>query len=160
MIRDGRSEDFPALVALNNAAVPAVNALTNADFEKFAAIADLFRVIGPPSEPRALLIGLQPGRAYDSLNYRWFEARHERFLYVDRVVVHADQRGAGLGAMLYADFENAARDLDIPRLACEVNLRPANPGSMRFHERLGFAPVGTQEAGGKRVQFLVKELGR
>ena len=29
-------------------------------------------------------------------------------------------------------------------IGCEVNTMPPNPGSMRFHERLGFSQVGTQ----------------
>jgi predicted GNAT superfamily acetyltransferase len=27
-------------------------------------------------------------------------------------------------------------------LCCEVNVEPPNPGSLRFHERIGFAEVG------------------
>jgi hypothetical protein len=157
-IRDAEPGDYEALVVLNNAAVPAVNALTVADFADFAGQADLFRVIGPLGDPQAVLIALRPGRAYDSLNYRWFERTYDSFLYVDRVVVSETQRGRGLGAILYADFAEAGRRLGVPRLACEVNLDPPNPGSIRFHERLGFLPVGTQEAGGKQVQLMARDL--
>lgn len=157
-IRDAEPGDYDALVLLNNAAVPAVNALTVADFAAFAEQADLFRVIGPKGAPDALLIGLQPSRRYDSQNYRWFERTYGRFLYVDRVVVSASRRGEGLGALLYDDFAAAGLRLGAERLTCEVNLDPPNPGSMRFHERLGFRPVGTQEVGGKRVQMLAREL--
>lgn len=159
MIRDAVRQDFQALVHLNNAAVPAVNALTVADFEAFSANADLFRVIGSSGDPSALLIALGPGQAYDSPNYRWFEAHYDRFLYVDRVVVGEPHRGEGLGVALYSDFEACARRLGAARLACEVNLKPANPGSLRFHDRLGFRPVGTQEVGEKLVQLMVRELG-
>lgn len=157
-IRDAGPGDYDALVLLNNAAVPAVNALTVADFADFATEADLFRVIGPVGDPRAVLIALRPGRRYDSQNYRWFERTYDSFLYVDRVVVTKAHRGEGLGAVLYDDFAAAGRRLGVRRLTCEVNLDPPNPGSMRFHERLGFRPVGTQEAGGKRVQMLMREL--
>jgi len=157
-IRAAQAADFAGLVALNNAAVPAVNALSEADFRTFAGFADLFRVIGPVGAPEALLIALRPGRPYDSQNYRWFEAAFGDFLYVDRVVVADARRGAGFGGRLYEDFEAAARDKGVPRLTCEVNLDPPNPGSIRFHERLGFAAVGTQMAGGKRVQLMAKEL--
>lgn len=158
MIRDAEPGDFEALVALNNAAVPAVNALSVGEFEAFAGMADLFRVIGPVGAPDAVLIALQPGRPYDSRNYRWFERTYDGFLYVDRVVVAETRRGAGLGAILYEDFAAAGRRLGVPRLTCEVNLDPPNPGSIRFHERLGFQPVGTQEAGGKTVQLLARDL--
>lgn len=157
-IRDAEPGDYDALVVLNNAAVPAVNALTAADFADFAWQADLFRVAGPVGDPQAVLIALRPGRAYDSLNYRWFERAYDSFLYVDRVVVSDTRRGEGLGAAFYEDFAAAGRRLGVPRLTCEVNLDPPNPGSIRFHERLGFRPVGTQEAGGKRVQLMAREL--
>jgi predicted GNAT superfamily acetyltransferase len=32
-----------------------------------------------------------------------------------------------------------------PLICCEVNLRPHNPGSFAFHQRLGFAVVGEQD---------------
>ena len=157
-IRDAEPGDYEALVVLNNAAVPAVNALSVDDFADFAAEADLFRVLGPLGSPSALLIALQPGRRYDSANYRWFERTYDSFLYVDRVVVSETVRGQGLGALLYDDFAAAGRRLAVPRLTCEVNLDPPNPGSIRFHERLGFRAVGTQEAGGKQVQLMARDL--
>ena len=41
----------------------------------------------------------------------------------------------------------------------EVNLRPRNDGSLRFHQRLGFVEVGQQETPyGARVSMLAKDL--
>ncbi|MEL6236161.1 MAG: hypothetical protein AAFR46_17330, partial [Pseudomonadota bacterium] len=40
------------------------------------------------------LIALGPDAAYDSPNYRWFQARGGRFAYVDRVIV-APEAGRG-----------------------------------------------------------------
>ncbi|MCR9072959.1 MAG: GNAT family N-acetyltransferase [Alphaproteobacteria bacterium] len=157
-VRDAEPGDYEALVQLNNAAIPAVNALTVAAFADFAAQADLFRVIGPVGAAEGLLIALQPGRGYESQNYRWFERAYSSFLYVDRVVVSETRRGGGLGALLYKDFAAAGERLGVPLLACEVNLDPPNPGSIRFHERLGFRPVGTQQAGGKLVQLMIREV--
>ena len=37
-----------------------------------------------------------------------------------------------------------------------MNERPANPGSLRFHKRLGFEPVGTMDHGDKAVVFLAR----
>ena len=46
-------------------------------------------------------------------------------------------------------------------LACEVNLDPPNPGSLAFHARLGFRPVGEARdpRNGKRVLYLCREAG-
>ena len=111
------------------------------------------------SAPRRL-VAVGPGAVYQSVNYRWFGARYPAFLYVDRVVVGPGTRSAGIGASLYADLETAARAAGVPLLACEVNIRPSNDRSRRFHERLGFRGVGIQdtEGGAKTVQLMLRDL--
>jgi hypothetical protein len=159
-IRGVAAGDLAALVPLNNAAVPAVNALERHDLERFAATVPHFRVAVRDDNPVGMMIALGPGVDYGSPNYRWFEQRCDAFLYVDRIVVDSALRSAGIGAALYDDLAAAAGAAGVPRLACEVNLRPANDRSIRFHERLGFRGVGTQdtENGAKTVQLMIREL--
>lgn len=156
-IRTATDRDFETLVALNNAAVPAVNALTRADLVRFARVAPHFRVAALDGTAVGVMIALGPGADYDSPNYRWFEHRYDAFLYVDRIVIDPAARSAGIGAALYDDLATSARAGGVPRLACEVNLRPANDRSLRFHLRLGFRAVGTQdtENGSKTVQLMI-----
>ena len=160
-IRPVADADLEALAGLNNGAVPAVNALTVPDLARFAATAPHFRVaVVVEDGPVGLMIALGPGADYDSLNYRWFADRYDAFLYVDRIVVDPAARSGGIGAALYRDLEAVARAAGVPRLACEVNLRPPNERSLRFHERLGFRGVGTQdtENGAKSVQLMIRDL--
>jgi len=84
------------------------------------------------------------GADYASENYRWFEVRGDDFFYVDRIVVADEAQNAGVGRALYAAIFAAARERGLARVTCEVNVEPPNPGSMRFHGRLGFAEVGRQ----------------
>ena len=96
---------------------------------------------------------MAPGADYESLNYQWFSSRYEEFTYLDRIVVSSASRNEGLGAALYAELE--LRIAGTPRwLLCEVNVKPLNEGSLRFHRRIGFTEVGQQdtEGGTKRVQ--------
>lgn len=160
-IRAVTEADIDLLVPLNNAAVPAVNALRREELARFAAIVPHFRVVELPDRLGGMMVALGPGAGYESPNYRWFEERYDTFLYVDRIVVDPGMRSAGVGAALYADLLSAARAAAVPRITCEVNLRPANERSLRFHERLGFRGVGTQdtEDGAKTVQLMVMELG-
>ncbi len=153
--------DLPALLEMNNAAVPAVNALGQAGISWFAEVAHTFLVSDQPEGvgPAGFLIGLEgPGVDYRSDNYRWFCERYERFAYVDRIVVAPDQWGLGVGRSLYTAFVAAAAGH--PVLCAEVNLEPRNDRSLRFHEGFGFRPVGEQETegGAKRVQMLALEL--
>jgi predicted GNAT superfamily acetyltransferase len=156
--------DLPHLLVLNTAAVPAVNEIDLVEMTELVAQSRLAVAVVDDEHPDAVLgfvLALPPGLHYASENYRWFSARGEGFLYVDRIVVGDGQRGAGLGALLYeAVFDAAAAD-GASEVDCEVNVEPPNPGSLRFHGRLGFAEVGRQatKGGSVVVALLARPLG-
>jgi predicted GNAT superfamily acetyltransferase len=106
------------------------------------------------------LIAFTEGAAYDSQNYRWFATRHDRFVYIDRVVVRPAARGAGHARMLYAALFEAMRASGHRLVGCEVNLEPPNPASDAFHARLGFREAGTAAIDGdaKVVRYLVRDV--
>ena len=158
-LRSYVEDDLGAVLALNNAAAPAVNELTSSDLEWFAEISHLFLVsesgIGEERQITGFLIGLLgPGVDYESINYNWFTSRYESFLYVDRVVVGESSWGQGNGRRFYEAL--AASGSDQPVMCAEVNIKPRNDRSLIFHEKFGFIPVGEQdtEGGSKRVQLM------
>lgn len=158
-IRPLTAADDAWAVALNNAAVPHVSAADAARFRWLAGMVACAAVAEIDGAPAGFIFAFLPGSDYDSENYRWFCARYDSFLYIDRVVVDAGHRGAGVGQALYrhvVEFGRGRADL----LTCEVNEQPPNPGSMRFHERFGFRPLGRQqtEGGAKSVVMLGLEL--
>ncbi len=159
VIRPAVPEDFPHIQRINDAAVPAVNPQTLADLEKALSSSALFDVAVVDSGIVGLLVVYAAGSDYESLNYRWFNRRYPRFLYVDRVVVASEARGLGVGAAFYDKVERVAKLRDIHQVTCEVNVRPPNEGSMRFHDRRGFEPVGTQQTeGGKKEVALLRKI--
>jgi predicted GNAT superfamily acetyltransferase len=160
VLRSARADDLPAVRQLNNDAVPAVNALELADLEEFLRVGHTFLVAEHDGVLTGALVGLGPGLDYPSLNYRWFSARYQQFIYVDRVVVSQTVRSRGLGTELYRQFAERGRAEGAPVLLAEVNIRPRNDGSLRFHERFGFVSVGEQdtEGGSKRVSLLACNL--
>jgi uncharacterized protein len=133
------------------AAVP--HGRTQDDLAWLAAEADYFRVATRESQVVGFVIALRNGTAYWSHNYAWFAARFDAFLYLDRVVVSPDARRTGVGAALYADITAFACDR-WPRITLEVNTDPPNPGSMAFHEALGFREVGVRAYSGGAVRML------
>lgn len=143
--RDIEASDVKPLLALNNSAIPAVNLLSENELIELVAMAHAAVVVVEEDAPEAalgLVITLTSGNDYESENYRWFEARSHDFLYVDRIVVDEKFRGRGLGQVLYERVFSEARLAGLAEVDCEVNLDPPNPGSLAFHDRLGFVQVG------------------
>jgi len=162
LIRPAGEADLEAVLALNNASTPDVNELTLDELEWLAGVAHTFLVVGAAEEAiGGFLLGLDgPGVGYESLNYSWFSTRYERFIYVDRIVVSAGSRGRGVGQMLYDEFSTAGRADGHDVMLAEVNIKPHNHVSLRFHDRYGFSPVGEQDTDGgdKRVVMLAYPL--
>lgn len=91
---------------------------------------------------------------YDSVNFLWFKTRYPRFVYIDRVVVAAHTRGQGIARRFYEGLFDQARAVGHTHIVCEINLTPANPGSLAFHAALGFVEVGQADLNsGKRVSY-------
>ena len=150
--------DHEAVLALNSASVPHVNNIGGDELAWFAKHAAYFRGASIDEKFAGFLIGLRPGTTYASLNYRWFCANYSDFAYVDRVAVNEWARRQGVAEALYADFANSQTNVSL--MTCEVNIRPTNIASMKFHTRLGFKQVGSQEidSGTKEVALMEKKL--
>lgn len=153
-------DDLDEVLALNTSAVPHVNRISLDELKWFCANAAFARTVKIESRLAGFMIGLRPGTDYQSLNYRWFCRNYDDFAYVDRVVVSDWARRRGVAEALYKSFATSQSDVDI--MTCEVNLRPSNEGSMKFHERLGFRKVGSQELddGEKEVALLEMRIER
>lgn len=156
-MRPVEAADLPALRALNDAHVPAVNAMAAPDFAALVGGALLALVVGEADAPRAFLVLLGPEGPAQGPNHAWFREHHPGAAYIDRVVVAEAARGQGLGRRLYAAAAEAALARGLDALGCEVNLDPPNPESQAFHARLGFRPVGEARdpRNGKRVSYLL-----
>ena len=99
---------------------------------------------------------LLPDADYGSPNYKFFCDRLEDFIYLDRVAVTSDFQGKGIGSALYSEVEKLS---DATWFALEVNTKPRNEGSLRFHAREGFVQMEELETRpGKMVSLMVKKL--
>ncbi len=156
-LRDLTRDDLPALLALNNAATPAVPTATEDELAALLEASDFGFAVG--DELLGFVLGFAPGSDYQSPNYRWFEARGIDHLYVDRIVVAEAARGRSIGRLLYERVIGLAREQGRREVTCEVNLDPPNPGPLAFHDRMGFREVGQQEPGYATVSHLPLPLG-
>ena len=157
-IRDIQPRDHPRLLALNDASVAQLSPLDAVSLAALLDEADLAIAAVADGTVAGFVIALREGARYASPNYRWFAGRYPRFLYVDRVVVDASVRGAGVGRALYDAVFAHAREAGLGHVACEYDIDPPNPASARFHAARGFREVGTQALpGGKRVSLQVAD---
>jgi predicted GNAT superfamily acetyltransferase len=159
-IRAYAAADLDALVAINDAAYPAVPITPASELADLIALSRLTLIVDD-GEVGGFVIALAPGQPYASENYTWFSGRSGDFLYVDRIVLASRLQGQGVGPRLYAAVEEAARRDGATEVTCEVNLRPPNPGSLAFHTRLGFVEVGRQQTKGgtTEVALLARRVG-
>ncbi|HVY46973.1 MAG TPA: GNAT family N-acetyltransferase [Minicystis sp.] len=156
ILRDLRATDVADVHALNEGGTPGVATATPDHLAWLLERATI--ALGAEIDGRlaAFCLVLPPGTAYESVNYRWFGERYRDFVYLDRVAVAARHRGGGLGSALYREVERRAT---AAWFTLEVNLRPRNDGSLRFHARHGFAEVGQLETDyGCLVSLMAKRL--
>ncbi len=158
-VRDVREHELDSVLALNNAAGPAILPLDAAKLRQFYDSAEYFRVAERDGKLDGFLVGFGSEADHDSRNFAWFRERLPKFFYLDRIVVASRRRGGGVGRALYADVQSYA-ELRCPQLACEVFLDHGADPALLFHGSFGFREVGQHVMPGVdvRASMLMKEL--
>lgn len=133
--------------------------LSSLDIERARQLLSLCFVAAHAGDD-ALLLALDHDAAYDNPNFRWFKARFDRFVYIDRVVVRENLRGRGTGRALYDALFSRATAKDHAQVVCEINLDPPNPASDAFHQAMGFEAIGQAYLPnrGKTVRYFARAL--
>ncbi len=149
--------NLDTILALNNAHAVETGPLERDELGHMLTSAFHFAIEGDGNN--GLLISFDQDADYTSPNFLWFKARYPRFIYVDRIIVAAHARGRGLARVFYQDLFDRALAAGHERVVCEVNLDPPNPGSLAFHDALGFVTMGEAVLGnGKTVRYLERVL--
>ena len=159
VVRDVREHELDSVLALNNAAGPAILPLDATKLRRFFDHAEYFRIAERDGTMAGFLIGVAASAEHDSSNFRWFRERYPDFFYIDRIVVASRRRGGGVGRALYADAQSYS-ELRYPQMACEVFLEGANDPVLLFHGSFGFREVGqhVMPESGIRAAMLMKSL--
>ena len=142
-------------LALNNAHAAETSLLDLPALEQMMASA-FFSIA---DDAHGLLIAFDQHAPYDGVNFHWFKARNDRFIYIDRIIVAVHTRGKGLARHYYTRLFEQARAAGHERVTCEINLDPPNPESVIFHTNMGFTEVGQATLeNGKTVSYQEKLL--
>lgn len=149
-------EQFDRVLTLNNIHAKETSFLEPADLERLTKRSYLTKTIG---ELDAFLIAMSHNSPHDGINYSWFKQRYDSFAYVDRIVTAQHARGQGHAKTLYLDLMDKAKADGIEMVCCEINHSPPNPGSVAFHEKLGFEMIDTAALDEtKTVGYWIKKL--
>lgn len=145
VIRPAAEGDYEFVLQTNRDNVKFLSPMDRGRLLFLAPMCEQFLVAAVDGRPAAFLMALREGAtAYDSENYRWFGARYERFLYIDRIAIIEPFRHMGIGRRLYEAVFAHARAIGAPTVTCEVDIIPYNGPSLAFHKEMGFREVGTQ----------------
>ena len=161
VVRNIEIADLSRVLEINNANTPGVSELTQSELETdIKNCLHALAIENEQGEVCAFCITFDPGAPGAGANHRWFAERYKSFVYLDRIAIDSKHQNRGLGALLYQTVEQRMLDsAEHSLLCCEVNLEPPNPGSLRFHKRIGFSERGVQStAPGYAVTYLQKYL--
>ena len=156
IVRNIVSADVTRVLEINNANTPGVSELTMSELETdIENCLHALAIDNEHGEVCAFCITFDPNALDAGANHQWFAERYKSFVYLDRIAIDSNHQNRGLGALLYQSVEqHMLRSAEHSLLCCEVNLEPPNPGSLRFHKRIGFTEVG-QRGNGKAYQVVL-----
>ncbi len=150
-------QDLKSIYDLHQAIVPEVGSLEDISvLSELIGMSSFNLAIKLNNELVGYIICFKEGAKYQSLNYKFFKESIDEFLYVDRVAIKDGFRDQGLGTMIYDSVFVEAHELNVPVL-CEVNTRPANDPSLKFHTKMGFKECGTNNFLYNSVVYLRRE---
>ncbi len=143
-LRKAGIDDAEAIVRLNERSVAVTSPMSHEQCRELLAMSDFSLIVEYAGEVAGFLLAMTEGKNYNNGNYQWFGQRLRNFIYIDRIVIDENIRGAGLGKSLYAKLFNCARDSQLKLIAAEIDIQPANPSSLAFHDRHGFVELATR----------------
>ena len=147
--------DLDFVLSLNQDSLPAVSQLDLSKINHFLQISSYFKIFKIDDKPVGFLIGLKPRKDYISENYIWINQRYDSFIYVDRIIIDINYRNRGLGFYFYNHLIKSMGG-KVESIFCEVNIKPYNKQSIKFHKKYGFEEIGKQDTkkGKKRVVYM------
>ncbi len=159
LLRKATTLDLEFVLSLNQESLEAVSFSNLEQMYYFLESSSYFKIMIIENKPVGFLIGLMPGLAYESENYRWISKKYNSYVYVDRIIIHRRYRSMGLGFDFYNDLVKSFQGR-VDNILCEVNIKPYNAQSLKFHKKYGFKTIGEKdtENGTKRVSYMMYKI--
>ena len=133
-------EVISSFYKINQQQVPKVGSVSLEEFIKLIKISDISYGIVKKGICLGFVICLRENTRYNSINYKFFQKRHKKFFYIDRIAVINEYQSTGIGSTLYNKLLSLRDSCNIP-ICAEVNIDPPNEISINFHKKHGFSEI-------------------
>ena len=146
------------LYSLNQENTPEVGSLENIEsLSRLFELSSTSLLVELEDEIIGFIICFRENSIYGSENYKFFNSKKNKFIYIDRVVIKSGFRRMGFGTQLYRYLDELAFKDFLP-ICCEVNSVPKNEISLNFHTKNGFTEVGEKNFHDHSVKYFEKYI--
>lgn len=125
---------------INQQQVPKVGSISYEEFINLIEISNISYGFIKKGISLGFVICLRENTNYESINYKFFQKRHNQFFYIDRIAIANKYQSSGIGSSLYKKILSSNERLNIP-ICAEVNIDPPNELSINFHRKHGFLEI-------------------
>ena len=144
------------LYSLNQENTPEVGSIDNIEsFGKLIELSSTSLLAEYEDQIIGFIICFRENSIYGSENYKFFNNKKNKFIYIDRVVIKTGFRRMGFGTHIYRLLDELAFKNLLP-ICCEVNSFPKNEISINFHTKIGFVEVGKRDFHDHSVKYFEK----
>ena len=133
-------EIFSSFYEINQQQVPKVGSVSLEEFIYLIKISDISYGSIKKGICLGFVICLRENTNYKSINYKFFQNRHNKFFYIDRIAIANKYQSSGIGSNLYSKLLSIKDKFKIP-ICAEVNIDPPNELSINFHRKHGFSKI-------------------
>ena len=133
-------EIFSSFYEINQQQVPKVGSVSLEEFINLIKISNISYGFIKKGICLGFVICLRENTNYQSINYKFFQKRHDRFFYIDRIAIANEYQSSGIGSNFYKKLLSIKDRFNIP-ICAEVNIDPLNELSINFHRKFGFSNI-------------------
>ena len=133
-------EIFSSFYEINQQQVPKVGSVSLEEFINLIEISNISYGIIKKGTCLGFVICLRENTNYQSINYKFFQKRHNKFFYIDRIAIDNKFQSRGIGSTFYDKLISIKHKFNIP-ICAEVNIDPPNELSINFHKKHGFVEI-------------------
>ena len=140
-LKEAKKASLREVLEINESHKPMLSSLGDLDkLEDLIELSTFGSFLVFQREICAFIVCMRENLPYESPNYKYFQKKYKKFLYIDRVGVKKGFENRGFGSFMYGNiFKNYINEQ--LTICAEANIEPINKQSLKFHEKMGFRRV-------------------